>query len=64
MKKAKNQEFADELYSEEGRRRVFRIAKQLARDGRDVVNVNCLKGKSGKMVVENEEMKRIWKDYM
>ena len=59
-KKAKSEKFADELDCEEGRRRVFRIAKQLARDGQDVVNVNCLKDKSGKVVVDNEEIKRIW----
>ena len=43
---------------------MYRIAKQLARDGQDVVNVNCLKDKSGKVVVDNEEIKKIWKDYM
>ena len=63
-KKAKSQEFSDELDCEDGRRRVFRIAKQLARDGQDVVNVNCLKDKSGRVVIDNEEIKRIWKDYM
>ena len=62
-KKAKSQEFADELDCEEGRRRVFRIAKQLARDGQDVVNVNCLKDKSGKVVVDNEEIKNLERLY-
>ena len=58
--KAKIQEFADELDSEEGRRRVFRIAKQLARDGQDIVNVNCLRDKGGKVAVD----KKLWKDCM
>ena len=52
MKKAKSQQFADELGCEDGRRRVFHIAKQLARDGQDVMNVNCLTDKSGKVAVD------------
>ena len=45
-KEVKSQEFADELDSDEGRRIVFRISQQSARDGQDVVNVNCLRDKS------------------
>ena len=40
------------------------MESSFSRDGQDVVNVNCLRDKSGKVVVDSEEIKRIWKDYM
>ena len=63
-KKAKSEDLAKELDSDEGKRKVYRIAKQMARDRQDVVNVNCLRNKAGKVVVDTEEMKKVWKDYM
>ena len=46
MSKAKergNDELAKELESEEGKQKVFRVAKQMARERVDVTKVNCLK---------------------
>ena len=36
------QEFAADLQSESGRKNCFRIARQMAREGRDVINVCCM----------------------
>ena len=43
---------------------MFRIAKQMAKERRDVVGVSCLKDASGCVVVEPEKIKERWKDYM
>ena len=52
-------EFARELDTEEGKKNVFRIAKQMANERQDVVGVNCLK-----VVIDSKGIKKTWKDYM
>ena len=42
---------------------VFRVAKQMVRKNRDVVGGGCVKGKDGKIVVEEEKIKEVWRDY-
>ena len=44
---SKLQEFTADLWSEYGRKNGFRIAIQMAREGRDVINVYCIKTMSG-----------------
>ena len=39
----KLQEFTVDLQSESGRKNCFRVARQMAREGRDVINVGCIK---------------------
>ena len=56
--------FGERLDTVEGRKAVFRIAKQMAREKRDVVGVNCLKDEKGAAVVEPEKVKERWKGYM
>ena len=57
-------EFARELDTEEGKKNVFRIAKQMANERQDVVGVNCLKDSAGKVVIDSKGIKKTWKDYM
>ena len=57
-------EFASELESEEGKKNVFRIAKQMSEERQDVVGVNCLKDSTGKIVIDNIGIKKTWKDCM
>ena len=40
---SKLQEFTVDLQSESGRKNCFRIAKQMAREGRDAISVCCIK---------------------
>jgi hypothetical protein len=40
---SKRPEFAKDLESMEGKKNIFRIAKQMAKERQDVVGVNCLK---------------------
>ena len=51
-KQRKSKETAKELDSNEGRKSIFRIAKQIVKDRQDVVKVNCLKYKQGNLVLD------------
>ena len=46
-KESKLQEFTADLQSESGRQNCFRIAIQIAGEGRDVISVCCIKMISG-----------------
>ena len=48
---SKLQEFTADLQSESGRKNCFRIAKHMAWEGRDVINVCCMKNDAGKCCV-------------
>ena len=45
------QEFTADLQSESGRKNCFRIAKQMAREGRDVISVCCMKNNAENVVL-------------
>ena len=53
-----------DLQSESGRKNYFRIAKQIAREGRDVISVCCMKNDAGNVVSDADGMKNIWRKYM
>ena len=61
---SKLQEFTADLQSESGRKNCFRIARQMARDGRDVISVYCMKNVAGNVVSDADGMKNIWRKYM
>ena len=50
--------------SESGRKNCFRIARQMAREGRDVISVCCMKNDAGNIVSDADGMKNIWRKYM
>ena len=59
---SKLQEFTADLQSESGRKNCFRIARQMAKDGRDVISVCCMKNDAGNVV--SDVMNNIWRKYM
>ena len=61
---SKLQEFTADLQSESGRRNCFRIARQMAREGRDVISVCSMKNDAGNVVSDADGMKNIWRKYM
>ena len=61
---SKLQEFTADLQSESGRKNCFRIAKQMAREGRHVISVCCMKNDAGNVVSDADGMKNIWRKYM
>jgi len=60
----RRQKFASELESEEGKKTVFRVAKQMAKERQAVVAVNCLKNAKGNKVIEYNKVKDVWQKYM
>ena len=61
---SKLQEFTADLQSESGRKNCFRIARQMAREGRDVISVCCMNNDAGNIVSDADGMKNIWRKYM
>ena len=61
---SKLQEFTADLQGESGRKHCFRIARQMAREGRDVISVCCMKNDTGNVVSDADGMKNIWRKYM
>ena len=62
--KSKLQEFTADLQSESGRKNCFRIARQMAREGSNVISVCCMKNDAGNVVSDADSMKNIWRKYM
>ena len=56
--KSKLQEFTADFQSESGRKNCFRIARQMAREGRDV-SVCCMKNDAGNVVSDDDVMNNI-----
>ena len=47
-----------------GKRKLFRMARQHARDKKDIVGGQCVKDKEGKLCIDIEDKKRAWRTYM
>ena len=58
---SKLQRFTADLQSEYGRKNCFRITRQMAREGRDVIGVCCMKNDAVNVVSDADGMKNIWK---
>ena len=43
---------------------MFKIAKQMAKEGHDVVRVNCVKSEIGNILVQPESLTKRWRKYM
>jgi len=43
---------------------IFRIAEQMVKERQDITGLNCIKGTSGKVIVDDKETKDSWKEYM
>ena len=63
-KKQKSHEFAEELNSDQGRKNVFRIARQMTRERQDIVSVKCVKNAKGEVMKDQDTIREIWKQYM
>ena len=59
-----NEELADELESDEGKQKIFKMAKQMSRERADVTKVNCIKDSRGRLILDEIGKKRVWKEYM
>jgi len=43
---------------------VYRVAKQMAKSRQNVVGVNCVKDANEKGLLENDEVKKVWRKYI
>ena len=57
-------ELTADFQSKSGRKNCFRIARQMAREGRDVISVCCMKNDAGNVVSDADGRKNIWRKYM
>ena len=62
-KEGETKKWGESLDREDGKGKVFRVVKQMVRRNRDVVGGGCIKDKQGKIVVEEEEIKEVWRSY-
>jgi len=60
----KQKECASNLNDPNHKNEIFQIAKQMVKERQDIMGSNCLKGVSGKMIVDEKGMKDSWKEYM
>ena len=56
--------FGERLGTKEGQRSVYRIAKQMAGERKDIVDMKCLKNESGEVLAEADAVKERWREYM
>ena len=62
-KEKKQKEWANDWYSE-CQNEIFRMAKQMVKERQDIIGLNCIKGASGKVIVDDKGIKDSWKEYM
>ncbi|KAK3542091.1 hypothetical protein QTP86_013424 [Hemibagrus guttatus] len=66
MSKAKQKAY-EELYTRldtnEGEKDLYRLARQRARDGKDVQQVRVIKDRDGRVLTSEERVQRRWKEY-
>jgi len=60
----KQKECASKLNDPVQQSEIFRIAKQMVKERQDITGWNCLKGVSGKVIVDEKGVTDSWKEYM
>jgi len=63
-KEKKHKEWASDLNDLEHQNEIFRMAKQMVKERRDITGSNWRKGVSGKVSVDEKGIKDPWKEYM
>jgi hypothetical protein len=53
--------FGEMLDKEEAKGNIFRVAKQMVKNNRDVVGGVCVKGTDGRIVVDDDKLMEVWK---
>ena len=63
-KEKKQKECANDFNDCECQNEIFRMAKQMVKERQDITGLNCIKGASGKVIVDDKGIKDSWKEYM
>ena len=56
--------FGERLDTKEGKRSIYGIAKQMAGERKDIVDMKYLKNESGAVLIEADAVKERWREYM
>ena len=57
-------EWANDLNDSECQNEIFRRAKQMVKERQDITGLNCIKGASAKVIVDDKGIKDSWTEYM
>ena len=57
-------EWASDLNDSECQNEIFRMAEQMVKERQDITGLNCIKGASEKVIVDDKGIKYSWKEYM
>ena len=60
----KQKECANDLTDFECQNENFQIVQQMVKERQDITWLNCIKGASGKVIVDDKGIKDLWKEYM
>ena len=63
-KEKKQKKCENDLNDPECHNKIFRMAKQMVKEREDITRLNCIKGASGKVIVDDTGIKDSWKEYM
>jgi len=63
-KEKKQKECVNDLNDSEYQNEIFRMAKQMVKERQDITGINCIKGASGKVIVDDKGIRDSWKEYM
>jgi len=63
-KEKKQKKWANDLNDSECQNEIFRMANQMVKERQDITGLNCIKGASEKVIVNDKGIKDSWKEYM
>ena len=63
-KEKKQKECANNLNGSECQNEIFRMVKQMVKERQDITGLNCIKGASGKVIVDDKGIRDSWKEYV
>jgi len=63
-KEKKQKKWANDLNDSECQNEIFRMANQMVKERQYITGLNCIKGASGKVIVDDKGIKDSWKEYM
>ena len=63
VKNAAQKTLVDKLNSEDSRKDIFKVARQMTGDSRDVIGEQCVKNDCGNVVVDNTNIRNVWVEH-
>ena len=63
QRKRNRKEWANDSNDSECQNEIFQMAKQMVKERQDITGLNCIKGASGKVIVDDKGIKESWKEY-